>query len=111
MIKGQIRTIPGVSEVNTWGGQTKQFQIVVDPVQLTQYGLTLHDVAERVEQNNTNFGGGYIEHAAEQYTLLGSGRAVSPDDFGNIVLTSTRGTPVLLKVASTVGAPGSLAGF
>src|SRR3954466_2341831 len=102
VIKGQIRTIPGVSEVNTWGGQTKQFQIVVDPVQLTQYGLTLHDVAERVERNNTNFGGGYIEHAAEQYTLLGSGRAVSPDDFGNIVLTSNAGTPVLLKDIAAV---------
>src|SRR6266545_2136283 len=97
VIKGQIRTIPGVSEINTWGGQTKQFQLVVDPVLLTQYGLTLHDVALRVEENNTNFGGGYIEHAAEQYTLLGLGRAVSPEDFGNIVLTSTRGTPVLLK--------------
>ncbi len=102
VIKGQIRTIPGVSEVNTWGGQTKQFQIVIDPVQLTQYGLTLHDVAVRVEQNNTNFGGGYIEHAAEQYTLLGSGRAVSPDEFGNIVLTSTRGIPLLLKDVATV---------
>src|SRR6266542_3712815 len=97
VIKGQIRTIPGVSEINTWGGQTKQFQLVVDPVLLTQYGLTLHDVALRVEENNTNFGGGYIEHAAEQYTLLGLGRAVSPEDFDDIVVTSTRGTPVLLK--------------
>src|SRR6267154_5655710 len=97
VIKGQIRTIPGVSEVNTWGGQTKQFQIVIDPMRLTQYGLTLHDVATRVEENNMNFGGGYIEHAAEQYTLLGSGRAVSPDDFGNIVLASSAGTPVLLR--------------
>ena len=102
VIKGQIRTIPGVSEVNTWGGQTKQFQIVIDPVLLTQYGLTLHDVAVRVEENNTNFGGGYIEHASEQYTLLGSGRAVSPEDFGNIVLTSTRGVPVLLRDVADV---------
>ena len=73
VIKGQLRTIPGVSEVNTWGGQTKQFQIVVDPVLLGQHGLTLHDVAMRVEENNTNFGGGYIEHASEQFTLLGAG--------------------------------------
>src|SRR6476646_5939031 len=102
VIKGQIRTIPGVSEVNTWGGQTKQFQIVVDPVLLTQYGLTLHDVATRVQENNANFGGGYIEHAAEQYTLLGTGRALSPDDFGNIVLTSKAGTPVLVKDVATV---------
>src|SRR5437763_4436882 len=75
VIKGQLRTIPGVSEVNTWGGQTKQFQIVVDPALLAQHGLTLHDVALRVQENNTNFGGGYIEHAAEQFTLLGAGRA------------------------------------
>src|SRR5438477_7473180 len=102
VIKGQIRTIPGVSEVNTWGGQTKQFQIVVDPVQLTQYGLTLHDVAERVEQNNTNFGGGYIEHASEQYTFLGNGRATTADDFGNIVLTAKNGTPVLVRDVADV---------
>ena len=97
VIKGQLRTVPGVSEVNTWGGQTKQFQIVVDPALLAQYGLTLHDVALRVQENNANFGGGYIEHASEQYTLLGSGRAVKPEDFGNIVVTSHDGTPVLLR--------------
>jgi cobalt-zinc-cadmium resistance protein CzcA len=102
VIKGQLRTIPGVSEVNTWGGQTKQFQLVVDPVQLMQHGLTLHDVAARVEANNANFGGGYIEHAAEQYTLLGSGRALSPDDFGNIVLSSRGGTAVLLRDVATI---------
>ena len=53
VIKPQLRTLPGVSEINAWGGQTKQFQIVVDPALLDQYGLTLHDVAKRVEDNNT----------------------------------------------------------
>src|SRR5712691_10759847 len=97
VIKPQLRTLPGVSEVNTWGGLTKQFQIVVDPALLAQHGLTLHDIAMRVEENNTNFGGGYIEHASEQYTLLGSGRATRPEDFGNIVIASHEGTPVLLR--------------
>src|SRR5882762_2830655 len=97
VIKGQLRTIPGVSEINAWGGQTKQFQIVVDPALLEQYGLTLHDVATRVEENNTNFGGGYIEHASEQYTLLGAGRATRPEDFGDIVIASHNGTAVLLR--------------
>ena len=102
VIKPQLRTLPGVSEINAWGGQTKQFQIVADPALLEQYGLTLHDIAKRVEDNNANFGGGYIEHAAEQYTLLGSGRAVSISDFENIVLASNKGTPVLLRdVAAT----------
>src|ERR1700735_2947098 len=86
VIKPQLRTIPGVSEVNAWGGQTKQFQIVADPALLEQYGLTLHVIASRVEANNTNFGGGYIEHASEQSTLIGSGRASTTQDLGNIVL-------------------------
>jgi heavy metal efflux system protein len=97
VIKPQLRTLPGVSEINAWGGQTKQYQIVVDPALLDQYGLTLHDVESRVEQNNTNFGGGYIEHAAEQYTLIGTGRATTPEDLGNIVLTAKDGAPVLLR--------------
>jgi cobalt-zinc-cadmium resistance protein CzcA len=97
VIKPQLRTLPGVSEINAWGGQTKQYQIVVDPALLSQYGLTLHDVAVRVEDNNTNFGGGYIEHASEQYTLLGTGRAVTTEDFGNIVVTAKNGVPVLLR--------------
>ena len=102
VIKPQLRTIPGVSEVNAWGGQTKQFQIVADPALLEQYGLTLHDVASRVEANNTNFGGGYIEHASEQYTLIGSGRATTTSDLGNIVLMAHKGTPVLLRDVATV---------
>ncbi|MBV8841812.1 MAG: efflux RND transporter permease subunit [Bryobacterales bacterium] len=102
VIKPQLRTLPGVSEINAWGGQTKQFQIVADPALLDRYGLTLHDVAQRVEENNTNFGGGYIEHASEQYTLVGAGRASTVADLGNIVLHSKGGTPLLLREVSEV---------
>jgi len=102
VIKPQLRTLPGVSEINAWGGQTKQYQIVVDPALLNQFGLTLHDVAARVEENNTNFGGGYIEHASEQYTLLGTGRAVTLAEFGDIVLAAKNGTPVLLRDVAEV---------
>jgi cobalt-zinc-cadmium resistance protein CzcA len=102
VIKPQLRTIPGVSEVNAWGGQTKQFQIVVDPAQLAQYDLALHDVAARVQSNNENFGGGYIEHSFEQYTLLGTGRATTVDDLGNIVVTSRRGVPILVRDLASV---------
>jgi len=102
VIKPQLRTLPGVSEVNTWGGQTKQFQIVADPALLNQYGITLHDVAKRVVDNNSNFGGGYIEHASEQYTLIGTGRAIKPRDFGEIVLIAKNGTPLLLRDVAEV---------
>ena len=96
-IKNQLRTVPGVSDVNTWGGETKQFQIKVDPTLIGQYGLTLRDIAARVEQNNTNFGGGYIEHASEQYTIRGTGRTVTTDDIGSIVLIANQGSSVLLR--------------
>ncbi|MBZ5575591.1 MAG: CusA/CzcA family heavy metal efflux RND transporter [Acidobacteriia bacterium] len=97
VIKPQLRTLSGVSEINAWGGETRQYQVVVDPALLDQYGLTLHDVSARVAANNTNFGGGYIEHAAEQYTLLGAGRALDTADFGNIVIAAKGGTSVLLR--------------
>jgi cobalt-zinc-cadmium resistance protein CzcA len=102
-IKRQLRTVPGVSEINNWGGEVKQYQIVVDPAVLSQYGLTLHDVAQRVSENNANFGGGYIEHNDEQYTLRGEGRASGIEDIGNIVLLSSRGVPVLLRDVAQVG--------
>jgi cobalt-zinc-cadmium resistance protein CzcA len=102
-IKRQLRTVPGVSEINNWGGEVKQYQITIDPALLTQYGLTLQDVAQRVAENNRNFGGGYIEHNDEQYTLRGEGRAQSIDDVGNIVLLSSQGVPVLLSDVAKVG--------
>ena len=95
--------MPGVSEINNWGGEVKQYQITVDPALLTQYSLTLRDVAQRVVENNANFGGGYIEHSDEQYTLRGEGRAQSIEDIGNIVLLSSRGVPVLLSDVAQVG--------
>src|SRR5580700_9303982 len=101
-IKRHLRMVPGVSEVNTWGGEVKQYQITIDPLLLAQYGLTLNDVARRVEENNQNFGGGFVEHNDEQYTMRGVGRARNTEDLGNIVLLSHRGTPVLLRDVATV---------
>jgi heavy metal efflux system protein len=74
-IKNQLRTVAGVNEINTWGGETRQYQLEVDPARAQAYGLTLRDMFERVQENNENFGGGFIEHSAEQYTVRGLGRA------------------------------------
>ncbi|HTF62564.1 MAG TPA: CusA/CzcA family heavy metal efflux RND transporter [Edaphobacter sp.] len=101
-IKRQLRTVPGVSEVNTWGGEVKQYQVKIDPAILTQYGLTLHDVARRIADNNKNFGGGFIEHNDEQYTLRGTGRAETTGDLGNIVVLARAGAPVYLRNVADV---------
>ena len=102
MIKNQLRSVPGVNEVNTWGGETQQYHLVVDPVRLQAYGLSLGDVYRRVAANNENFGGGYIEHAFEQYTVRGLGRVSNIKDLESIVLLSANGSPVMVKDVARV---------
>ncbi len=105
-VKLGLRTVAGVNEVNTWGGESQQYQIEVDPIRLQRYGLGLRDVFERVRENNANFGGGYIEHASEQYTVLGLGRASGVHDLERIVLLARAGTSVLVSdVARVTVAP------
>ncbi|MGH9629461.1 MAG: efflux RND transporter permease subunit, partial [Bryobacteraceae bacterium] len=101
-VRYQLRTVPGVNEVNSWGGETQQYVIEVEPAALQRYNLTLHDVHVRIQENNTNFGGGFIEHAQEQYTIRGLGRARSIEDLENTVLLSRGGTPVLVRDVATV---------
>ncbi|MBI5085137.1 MAG: efflux RND transporter permease subunit [Acidobacteria bacterium] len=96
-IRYALRTVPGVNEVNSWGGETKQYTVEVDPVRLQRYGVSLRDVFDRVKENNSNFGGGFIEHAMEQYTVRGLGRTQSAADLGKIVVLARAGTPVLLR--------------
>ena len=102
VIRYALLTIPGVSEINSWGGETKQYTAEVDPENLRRFNLTLHDVVKAVTDNNANFGGSYIEHAEQQYTVRGLGRAESIDDLGNIVVSTTNGVPVLLKQVATI---------
>lgn len=101
-LRNALRSIPGVSEVNALGGETKQYSIDIDPGALRRYGLAIHDVIQRVSANNANFGGGYIEHSGEQYTVRGLGRAASRSDLENIVILARDGVPVFVKDVATV---------
>jgi len=96
-VRYSLRTVPGVSEINSWGGETKQYTVEVDPVALRRFDLTLHEVLQRVIDNNTNFGGGFVEHAEEQYTVRGLGRAQGIDDLERVVVRAKNGVPVLLR--------------
>ncbi len=102
VIRYALLTVPGVSEINSWGGETKQYTIEVDPEGLRRFNLTLHDVVAAVTNNNANFGGSYIEHAEQQYTVRGLGRAEGIDDLGNIVVSTTNGVPVLLNQVARI---------
>ena len=102
VIRYDLLTIPGVSEINSWGGETKQYTIEVNPDSLRRYDLTLHDVVTAVSSNNDNFGGSYIEHAEQQYTIRGIGRATSLADLGKIVVASRNGIPTYLNQIATM---------
>lgn len=102
LIKLQLRTVPGVSEINSWGGLTRQYQVLVDPAMLLKYNVSLRQVFERVSENNANFGGGFIEHRAEQYTVRGVGLLKDATDIQNIVIGAHQGTPVYLRDVAQV---------
>src|ERR1700730_17823576 len=72
-IKPQLRTVPGVIEVNSFGGEEQQYEVLVDPAKLTGYGLSLRQVIDALSQNNINVGGAYLEHGGEQELIRGVG--------------------------------------
>ncbi len=104
LVKPQLRTIPGVAEVNSFGGHVRQVQVVIRPEALASYRLTLHDVVTAIEANNAVAAGGYLEHRDEQYILRGLGQASGPDDLARTVIRSNEaGVPVLVGDVATVG--------
>ncbi len=102
-VRRQLLGVPGVTEVNSFGGYEKQYQVQADPTKLLAYGLTLHNVLEAVERNNANVGGAYIERAGEQYLLRGIGLAESIEDIASIVVkTGKEGVPVFVRDVAEV---------
>ena len=93
-----LRSIPGVVEVNSYGGEAKTYQVELNADQLTSLNLSLDRVFEAIERNNANAGGGYIERNQEQYVIRGEGLAGTTEDIANIVVsTSPDGTPVYVR--------------
>ncbi|HXE71017.1 MAG TPA: efflux RND transporter permease subunit, partial [Candidatus Nitrosotenuis sp.] len=102
VVRRLLRTVPGVTEVNTFGGQKMQYQVLVDPVKLRAYGLTFRDVLEALRANNRNAGGGFLEYRGEQYLIRSQGLVKGERDIGDIVLAEHRGTPVCVRDVARV---------
>ena len=73
VVERQFRTVPGVVDVNGFGGPTKQYQVLIDPAKLRSYGITLSQVFTALANGNQNAGGSYIEHGSELYIVRGLG--------------------------------------
>lgn len=97
-IAPRLRTVPGVIEVNAFGGELKTYEVQVYPDRLAKYGLALGDVYVALERNNANAGGAYVQQGAEQYVIRGEGLIGTLEEAGNVVLTTDAdGTPVYVR--------------
>ncbi len=102
MIAPQLRALPGVNEVNSFGGFVRQYHVLVDPNRLLKYEVTLRDVLEALENNNANAGGDFIIKGWEQAYVRSLGLIETIADMENIVLEAKDGTPVYLKDVAVV---------
>jgi len=97
IVKYNLRTVPGVTEVLSFGGEVRQYQVRIDPRSLIQYGVTLAEVREALQRNNRNVGGGYIVRRPEEYIVRGIGLAENLSDLGNVIVAERGGTPVFVR--------------
>jgi len=102
-VKRQLSGIPGVVEVNTWGGHLKQYEVAINPERLRSLNISIFDAFDALEKNNSIAGGGYIEKVNESYFIRGEGLVGSLEDIENIVIVNREGIPVYIKDIATVG--------
>ncbi|MBX3226737.1 MAG: efflux RND transporter permease subunit [Labilithrix sp.] len=102
-IAPQLRAVPGIVEVNSFGGEDKQYQVVLDPARLQASGLSVAQVAEAIEKANGNAGGGYIEHNREHFVIGTDGLVRSLDDLRRVVIGATpQGVPITVATVGDV---------
>jgi cobalt-zinc-cadmium resistance protein CzcA len=98
-----LRTVPGIVEVNSFGGQDRQYQVVLDPKRLQAAGIGVAEVVAALEKSNANAGGGYIEHAREQFVIGTNGLVHDLDDLRRVVIGATpQGVPVTVATVGDV---------
>ena len=108
LIKFNVQTVPGVTEVLSLGGEVKQFHILVRPSELLRYDLVLHDVVAAVRANNANVGAQFIVKNAEEYIVRSIGLAASIADLEGVILKVENGTPVYVHQVADVVVGGEV---
>jgi heavy metal efflux system protein len=93
----RLKQITGVADVSNFGGITTQFQIEIDPRKLEQYNLSLSDVTDKIEKNNSNAGGSLLTRGNLSYVIRGIGLVKDLSDLGEVVVKSEKGVPIFLK--------------
>src|SRR5512146_1591962 len=102
VLRPLLKSVPGVIDVNALGGFVRQYQVIVDPVKLRKYDLTVHQVYEAVAKNNANAGGNVLERHAERSIVRGLGLIRTLGDIESIIVKESSGTPVFVRDVAEV---------
>jgi cobalt-zinc-cadmium resistance protein CzcA len=97
ILSPMLKSIPGVNEINSFGGYIKQYQVTADPDKLLKFDLSLNAVAEALKKNNLNVGGNILQSYSQQYLIRGIGLLQSVEDIKNIIVKSERGVPLFMR--------------
>jgi len=97
VIVRQYKTVSGVADDSPLGGETMQYQVLLDPTRLAGAGLSVSDVTDALSANNSNAGGGFYSEGGQFFYVRGLGRIATLEDIGNIVVANRHGTPILIK--------------
>jgi cobalt-zinc-cadmium resistance protein CzcA len=97
VIEPRMRQVPGIAEINTWGGRRKQFEVVFDPTKLIEYNLTIDDLSDALKMNNKSVGGGLLTKAGESTLVHGVALTTTIDEIADIVVSAENGTPIYIR--------------
>src|SRR6201996_9037017 len=102
VVDREIRAVPGVADVNSFGGEVKTYQITVDPQKALQYGVSALELYDAVSKSNVNVGGDVIEQSGQAYVVRGIGLLNNIDEIKNVVINNVKGTPIYVKTIGEV---------
>ena len=103
IVRRQLSGIPGVVEVNTWGGFLKEYEVAIIPERLRSLKISVTQIFSALEKNNSIAGGGYIEKTNQAFFIRGEGLIGSLEDIENIVIDTRDGTPIFIRDIASVG--------
>ena len=102
VIEKNLKSVPGVVDTNPFGGPTREYQVLIDPNKLVDYGLSISQVEQQLTNNNANAGGSFIEEGQQQVNVREVGLVKDIQDIGNTVILTKAGTPIRVRDLGTV---------
>ena len=106
VMERQLKTVPGVADVVSFGGLIKTYEIQPDVMKMRDYRISIDELAQAVGRSNSNAGGGYVEHGSQQFLIRGIGLLRSPSDLETVPVTERNGTPILVRDIARVSIGG-----